>query len=106
MCSEEDIFTDKIETIIYNGGANTVRKYLIPKGIGTVIWYWTDDNGELHTNTLNNLIYFTDSPFKRLSATALAKSMKDYEVTWVLTKSKYYTLIRYCGNYRKKISNS
>ena len=33
--SEEEIFTDKIETIIYNGVANIAGKYLIPKVIGT-----------------------------------------------------------------------
>ena len=40
---EKDMFTDKIEPIIYNGVANIGGKDIITKGIGPVIWYWTDD---------------------------------------------------------------
>ena len=49
VCSEEDMFTDRIDPIISNGVATIEGKYLIPKGIGTVIWSWTDDDGQLHT---------------------------------------------------------
>ena len=49
------MFTDKIDPIIYNGVANIGGKYLIPKGIDTVIWSWTDYEGKLHTNILNNV---------------------------------------------------
>ena len=44
----------------------------------------------MQTNKLNNVIYFTYSPVNILSATGFSESMKDYEVTWVLTKSKCY----------------
>ena len=37
------MLTDNIDTIIPNGVATIGVKYLIPKGIGTVIWSWTDD---------------------------------------------------------------
>ena len=30
--------------------------------------------------------------------------MKDYEVTWIPTKSKYYIFTWDCGNYKKKIA--
>ena len=43
--SEEDMFNDKIEPIISNGVATIGGKYLIPKGIGTVSWSWTDYEG-------------------------------------------------------------
>ena len=43
--SEEEMFTDKIYPIIYNVMANKGGKYFIIKGIGTVSWYWNDDEG-------------------------------------------------------------
>ena len=53
------MFADKIEPIIYNGVETIFGKYLIPKGIGTVIWSWNDYEGQLNTNKLNNILYFT-----------------------------------------------
>ena len=57
---EEDMSTDKIDLIISNVVAAIGGKYLIPKGIGTVICYWTDNEGKTQTRKLNNVIYFTD----------------------------------------------
>ena len=76
----------KIETIISNEVATICGKYIIPKGINTVIWYCTDDEGKLRTNKLNNVLCFPNSPVKILSATSLAEYTKDDEGTWVLTK--------------------
>ena len=58
-------------------------KDIIPKGIGTVSWSWTDDEGKFNKNKLNNVLYFPNSPVIILSETALNEFMKDYEVTWV-----------------------
>ena len=41
------MFTDKIEPIIYNGVESIGGNDIIPKVIGTVIWSWTDDEGQL-----------------------------------------------------------
>ena len=41
--SEEDILTDNIYPIIYNGVATIGGKDIITKGIGTVICSYTDD---------------------------------------------------------------
>ena len=70
------MFTDKIETIIYNVVATIGGKDIIPKGIGTVSWYWTDYEGKLHTKKLNNRIYFPDSPVNILSTTTMSEYMK------------------------------
>ena len=48
-CSEEDMFTDKTHPIISNGVVTIGGKYLIPNGIGTVGWYWNDDEVQLNT---------------------------------------------------------
>ena len=44
-------------------------KYLHPKSIGTFLWYWMDDEGQLNTKNLK--IYLTDSPTNILSDTEL-----------------------------------
>ena len=54
--SEEYIFNEKIEPIIYNGVSTIGVKDVIPKVIDTVRWYWTDGDVQLHTNKLNNLL--------------------------------------------------
>ena len=38
------------------GTATISETYLIPKGIGTVIWSWNDDEGQLYTKKLNTVI--------------------------------------------------
>ena len=54
------MFTDKIYPIMFDGVATIGIKYLIPKGIGTDGWYWTDYEVQLDTNKLNNVLYFQD----------------------------------------------
>ena len=84
------MFTDKIEPIISNGVETIGGKGIIHKGIATVSWSCNNDEGKLCRNKWNNLIYFPDSPLKKISATALAEFTKDDERTWLLTKIKYY----------------
>ena len=45
ILSEEDLFTDKIDPTISKWMETIGGKYIISKGIGTVIWSWTDDEG-------------------------------------------------------------
>ena len=75
------MFTDKIEPIISNGVSTIGGNYLIPKYNDTVSWSWTDDEGQLHTNKLNNVLYFPDLSVKIISETSLAESMKDDDGT-------------------------
>ena len=50
------MFTEKIKPIIYNGVTTIRGKDLIPKGIGTDRWSYTDDKEQLHKNKLNHLL--------------------------------------------------
>ena len=63
---------------------------MITKGIGTIRWSWTGEEGKLHTNKLKNVLYFPDSPVNILTTTASDESIKDDEGAWVPTKRKYY----------------
>ena len=56
-----------------------------------------DDEGKLHTNKFNNIIYFTDSPFNVLISNALAEYIHDHEVTWLLTKRKFLFFLGILG---------
>ena len=85
---EEGMFTDKIYINILNGVENIGGKVIITKWIGTVGWSCTDEV-QLNVKKLNNWLYFPNSAVNILSETASAKSIKYYEVTMVLTKSKY-----------------
>ena len=71
------MFTDKIDPIISDVVVTLSGKYIISKAIGPVIWTLTDRTGQLHTNKLNNVLYFPDSQVNKLSSTALSESMKD-----------------------------
>ena len=92
ICSYEYNITDKIGQIVSNVVATIDGKDIIPKGIGTVIWSWTDYEGQLHTNKLNNVIYFPYSTVNILMTNALAVFTNYYEVIWVLTKGKYHSI--------------
>ena len=53
---------------------------------------------------MNNVLYFTDLPGNIMSAKELAESMKDNDIIWLLTKTKYSILNWYFGKFKKKIS--
>ena len=63
-------------------------KDLITKMIVVVSWSYNDNEGELHTKKLNNVLYDPDYPVNILSETALDESMNYDEETWILTKNK------------------
>ena len=73
------MLTKNIQTIISNGVATIGGKDIIPKYIGTLSWSPTYEEGKLHKNKLNNVLYFPDTPANILSTIALNGSMKDYE---------------------------
>ena len=100
------MFTYKIVPIISNVVETISGKDIIPKSIGTDRWSWTDDEGQLFTKKLINVIYFSYSPVSIISETWLDGSIKDYEVTWVPTKNKYYIFTWDFGTYKTKIAHS
>ena len=98
--------TDNIDTIISNEVATIGGKYIISKEIGTVRWSWNDDEGQLHTKKLNNVLYFPDSTVNIISATVLDESIKDDEGTFLPTKGKYYIFTWDFGKYKNIIARS
>ena len=81
-------------------------KDIIPKGISTVIGSWTDDEWQLHTKRLNNILYFSYSLFKIQSTNVLAESMKFDYGTCIITKINYSVFSWYFGKYKNTIAHS
>ena len=80
------MFTDKIEHILSNILATIGGRDIITKGIVTVRWSCNDYQGQLYTDKFNDVLYFTESSVNIGSATALAKSIKYKQGTWVIKK--------------------
>ena len=100
ICSYEDIFAENIEPIIYNGVATIGGKYIISKRLAQLPGTWDDDEGQLNTYKLNNIIYFPDSPFNKLSSTTMAEYTKGDEGTWVLIEIEYSIFTWDFGEYK------
>ena len=98
------MLTYKIDPITSNGVVAIGGKDFSPKGIETSICSWNDDEGQLHPKKMNNVLYFTDLPGNIMSAKELAESMKDNDIIWLLTKTKYSILNWDFGKFKKKIS--
>ena len=99
------MLTENIYLIIYIGATTIDGKYLIPKGIETVSWYWNADEGKIHTNKLNNVMYFSESLVNMISETALTVSIKDDERTWLLKRSKYSIFTWGFGKHKRTIAH-
>ena len=56
-----------------------------PVGIGMVKLTWKDDSAAVHTEHLQNTLYFTKSPINIMSVTELAKQFNDEEGTGIYT---------------------
>ena len=59
-----------------------------PKGIGTVTWTWTDDEGTEHRFDVDGVHYFPRSPVNILGITAFAAQLNDEDATGIDTKWK------------------
>ena len=88
ICNDISMFTDFKET--YKGIVATIGgKLNRPAGIGTVKWKWKDDNGVMHEELLEQVLYFPQSPINIMSVTKFARQMDDEEGTGIDTKMKY-----------------
>ena len=77
-----------------------------PTGIGTVQWTWKYDGGAVHTEHLENKLYFPKSPINIMSATELAKQFNDKEGT-VIDKKMNHSLFHWKNNpFSRKIHHS
>ena len=52
-------------------------------------WSWLDDDGHRHTNTVDEVLFFPESPVNILGVTKYADQLQDGEGTSIHTKWKY-----------------
>ena len=81
-------------------------KDIIANFISALIWSWNGDEAQLYTKKLDNVLYFTVSPFNIIIATALSEFMKDDEVKWVITKIEYSVFTWDFGKYKNTLFHS
>ena len=77
-----------------------------PAGIGTVKWTWKCDGGAVHTEQLENMLYFPRSPINTMSVTKLAKKFNDEEGTGIDTKINHSLLYWKNNQFPWKINHS
>ena len=77
-----------------------------PDGIGTVKWTWKDDGGAVHTEQLENTLYFTKSPINIMSVTELAKQFNDEEGKGIYTKMNHSIFYWKNNKFPRKIHHS
>ena len=78
---------------------------LLPQGIGDVDISWHDDHGNDYSITLENVLFFPDSPVNVISCTAFANQLGDDEGTWIQTKRQYSVFTWDFGKYTRTISH-
>ena len=77
-----------------------------PAGIGTVKWTCKDDGGAVHTEQLENTLYFPKSPINIMSLTELAKQFNDEEGTGIDTKMNHLLFQWKNNQFSRKIHHS
>ena len=77
-----------------------------PSGVGTVKWTCKDDGGALHTEQLDNALYFPKSPINIISVTELAKKFNDEEGTGIYTKMNHSLFYWKNNKFFRKIHHS
>jgi hypothetical protein len=105
ICNNKAMFVTFEETT--KGMVATIGgKLNRPGGIGTVEWTWKDDTGESHTERLDNVLFFPQSPINIMSVTEFAKQLDDEEGTGIDTKMKYSRFYWKQNKYSRKIYHS
>ena len=91
ICNNKSSFTSDI-TPIENAdhlSVSTAGGKVSPSGHGSVKWSWLDDEGNRHTNTIDEVLFFPESPVNILGVTKYAHQLQDAEGTSIHTKQKY-----------------
>ena len=69
-------------------------------------WTWKDDDGALHTEQLENTLYFPKSPINIISATELAEKFNDEEGIGIDTKMNHSIFYWKNNHFSQKIHHS
>ena len=106
ICNYERIFVGKLHEVKFSGVATIDRTDFKPTGIGTVKWYWKDNEGNSHTLRLERALYFTESPFDIISSTSLTDQYDDDDGTYIKTKRHSSESSWNFGQYTRTITHS
>ena len=105
ICNDKEMFITFKKTT--SGMVATIGgKLNRPEGIGTVEWKWKDDEGVIHTEKLENVLHFPQSPINIMSVTEYARQLNDEEGTGIDTKMKYSRFYWKNNQYSRRIYHS
>ena len=88
ICNDANLFKSMLPADASKVVATIGGQCNFPKGIGTVTWTWTDDEGTEHTFDVDGVHYFPRSPVNILGVTAFAAQLNDEDATGIDTKWK------------------
>ena len=106
ICNYESMFVGKLHEVNISGVATIGGTDFKPTVIVTVKWSCKDDEGKSHTHRLERGLYFSESPVKIISSTALADQYDDDYVTYIKTKNHSSEFSWNFGQYTRTITHS
>ena len=105
ICNNRDMFVTFNKTTA--GLVATIGgKLNQPAGIGKMEWTWKDNGGSVHTEQLENTLYFPKSPINIMRVTELAKQFNDEEGTGIDTKVNHSLFYWKNNPFSRKIHHS
>ena len=104
ICNNKHMYVGEIRPVKTQGVATIGGTNFKPSGIGTVQWSWRDDNYKKHTEELDNVLFFPESPVNIISLHQLGRHFgNDEEGTWIQTKLSYLIFTWNQGKYTRKL---
>lgn len=105
ICKDESLYVGPMKKMEFdeNFQVQTANGITSPQGIGTIKLVIIDDEGVSHTELINDVLFFPDSPVNILGITRLGLQRKDDEGTYIMTKAKYSRFVWNFGTCEKRI---
>ena len=91
ICNDKDMFIGNITPIPKDSqlGVETAGGTAKPVGFGSIRISFRDNDGKMHVETIEDVLYFPSSPVNILGITKFGEQHSDPEGTHILTKAKY-----------------
>ena len=91
ICNDKDMFIGNITPIPKDSqlGVETAGGTAKPVGFGSIRISFRDNDGNMHVEMIEDVLYFPSSPVNILGITKFGEQRRDPEGTHILTKAKY-----------------
>ena len=100
------MFVGKFNGVEIDGVVTVGRTDFKPTVVGTVKWYWKDDELKSYTHRLEHALYFQEYPINIMSSTSLGDQYDDYDGIYIKTNRHSYQFSWNFGQYTRTITHS